>query len=50
VHTASKRYFGETWLPQDRAPTLLQQLPVFVAAGTAAECASLTRLSPSDFR
>ncbi|GAA5847686.1 hypothetical protein JCM9279_004984 [Rhodotorula babjevae] len=48
VYEASKRYFSETWLPQDSAPGLLQQLPVFVAAGTAAEFASGAIWTPLD--
>ncbi|GAA5893278.1 hypothetical protein JCM8208_004396 [Rhodotorula glutinis] len=48
VYEASKRYFSETWLPQDKAPGLLQQLPVFVAAGTAAEFASGAIWTPLD--
>jgi hypothetical protein len=39
--TASKRYFSEHFLPKDREIGILQQLPIFVAAGTAAERESL---------
>ncbi|BGP47427.1 hypothetical protein JCM10450v2_003279 [Rhodotorula kratochvilovae] len=48
TYEASKRYFSENWLPRHEQPTLLQQLPVFVAAGTAAEFASGAIWTPLD--
>ena len=35
--TATKRYIAENFISKHEKPTLLQQLPIFVAAGTAAE-------------
>jgi hypothetical protein len=37
TYESTKRYLNEQWLPKDREPSLFQQLPVFIAAGTAAE-------------
>ncbi|GAA5829818.1 hypothetical protein JCM11251_007893 [Rhodosporidiobolus azoricus] len=48
TYEASKRYLSERWLPQDREPTIWQQLPVFVASGTAAELTSGTLWTLSD--
>ncbi|GAA5994500.1 uncharacterized protein JCM10292_002100 [Rhodotorula paludigena] len=48
TYEASKRYFSEQWLPRDAEPTMLQQLPVFIAAGTAAEFASGAIWTPLD--
>ncbi|GAA6035738.1 hypothetical protein JCM8097_005676 [Rhodosporidiobolus ruineniae] len=48
TYEASKRYFGEKWLPQDREASIWQQLPIFVAAGTAAELASGAIWTPLD--
>ncbi|KAJ8294702.1 putative mitochondrial carrier C4G8.08 [Rhodotorula toruloides] len=48
TYEASKRYFSEKFLPQDREASLLQQIPVFVAAGTAAEFASGAIWAPLD--
>ncbi|GJN89540.1 hypothetical protein Rhopal_002527-T1 [Rhodotorula paludigena] len=48
LYSASKRYFSEQWLPRDAEPTMLQQLPVFIAAGTAAEFASGAIWTPLD--
>ncbi|GAA6007416.1 hypothetical protein JCM10207_006334 [Rhodosporidiobolus poonsookiae] len=48
TYEASKRYFSEKWLPQDREASLWQQLPVFVAAGTASEFASGCIWTPLD--
>ncbi|BGO98744.1 SNc domain-containing protein [Rhodotorula toruloides] len=48
TYEASKRYFSQKFLPQDREASLLQQIPVFVAAGTAAEFASGAIWTPLD--
>ncbi|BGP31400.1 hypothetical protein JCM10296v2_003164 [Rhodotorula toruloides] len=48
TYEASKRYFSERFLPHDREASLLQQIPVFVAAGTAAEFASGAIWTPLD--
>ncbi|BGP15411.1 hypothetical protein JCM10213_005089 [Rhodosporidiobolus nylandii] len=48
TYEASKRYFGEQWLPKDREATVWEQLPVFVAAGTASELASGAIWTPLD--
>ncbi|GAA5986042.1 hypothetical protein JCM11641_005536 [Rhodosporidiobolus odoratus] len=48
TYEASKRYFNERWLPRRREPTLWERLPVFVAAGTAAELASGAIWTPLD--
>ncbi|GAA5906557.1 hypothetical protein JCM6882_004469 [Rhodosporidiobolus microsporus] len=40
TYESSKRFLGEQWLPQDREPSIWQQLPIFVASGTAAELTS----------
>ncbi|POY73744.1 hypothetical protein BMF94_3282 [Rhodotorula taiwanensis] len=48
TYEASKRYFSEHFLPRDREVGILQQLPVFVAAGTAAELASGAIWTPLD--
>jgi len=34
---ATKRYIAENFISKHEKSTLLQQLPIFVAAGTAAE-------------
>ncbi|GAA5859702.1 hypothetical protein JCM8547_006991 [Rhodosporidiobolus lusitaniae] len=48
TYEASKRYFSDLWLPQDREAGILRQLPVFLAAGTAAELASGAIWTPLD--
>ncbi|GAA5986863.1 hypothetical protein JCM10908_000929 [Rhodotorula pacifica] len=48
TYEASKRYFSEHFLPKDRDIGILQQLPIFVAAGTAAELASGAIWTPLD--
>ncbi|BGP54886.1 hypothetical protein JCM8202v2_002473 [Rhodotorula sphaerocarpa] len=48
TYEASKRYFSEQFLPRDREIGILHQLPVFVAAGTAAELASGAIWTPLD--
>ncbi|GAA5952536.1 hypothetical protein JCM8115_003629 [Rhodotorula mucilaginosa] len=48
TYEASKRYFSEHFLPKDREIGILQQLPIFVAAGTAAELASGAIWTPLD--
>ncbi|ORY78880.1 mitochondrial carrier domain-containing protein [Leucosporidium creatinivorum] len=47
-YEASKRYFGERFLPKDNKPTLVQQLPVFVMAGMTAEFLSGAIWTPMD--
>nr|CRX78999.1 hypothetical protein ls5930a1_00070 [Leucosporidium scottii] len=47
-YEASKRYFGERFLPRDVKPTLVQQLPVFVMAGMTAEFLSGAIWTPMD--
>ncbi|KAM0746545.1 mitochondrial carrier [Meredithblackwellia eburnea MCA 4105] len=39
-YEASKRFFGKHLLPESKTPTLMQQIPVFLLAGTAAEITS----------
>jgi len=43
--TATKRYIAENFISKHEKPTLLQQLPIFVAAGTAAERERVARIS-----
>lgn len=37
TYEVSKRYLGARWLQADRKATLLEQLPVFMLSGVAAE-------------
>ena len=37
ARTASKKWLNANILPKDRKPTLLDQVPVFLLAGVAAE-------------
>ncbi|GAA5963811.1 hypothetical protein JCM3765_004025 [Sporobolomyces pararoseus] len=48
TYEATKRYIAENFVSKHEKPTLLQQLPIFVAAGTAAELASGAIWTPLD--
>ncbi|GAA5864473.1 hypothetical protein JCM1840_000512 [Sporobolomyces johnsonii] len=48
TYESSKRYFAEQFVSKEEAPSLLQQLPIFVASGTAAELASGMIWTPLD--
>ncbi|GAA5838897.1 hypothetical protein JCM5353_001066 [Sporobolomyces roseus] len=48
TYESTKRYIAENFISKHEKPTLLQQLPIFVAAGTAAELASGAIWTPLD--
>ncbi|GAA5882268.1 hypothetical protein JCM16303_002312 [Sporobolomyces ruberrimus] len=48
TYETTKRYIAENFVSKHEKPTLLQQLPIFVAAGTAAELASGAIWTPLD--
>ncbi|GAA5839394.1 hypothetical protein JCM3766R1_004822 [Sporobolomyces carnicolor] len=48
TYETTKRYIAENFISKHEKPTLLQQLPIFVAAGTAAELASGAIWTPLD--
>ncbi|GAA6024695.1 hypothetical protein JCM11491_003618 [Sporobolomyces phaffii] len=48
TYETSKRYIAENFVSKHEKPSLLQQLPIFVAAGTAAELASGMIWTPLD--
>ncbi|GAA6063734.1 hypothetical protein JCM10212_000773 [Sporobolomyces blumeae] len=47
-YETTKRYIAENFVSKHEQPSLLQQLPIFVAAGTAAELASGAIWTPLD--